>query len=118
MDRFAAAGFVALARDLYDGQITDSPDEAGRLMMALEIDSAERNLRGAVDYLLSRQAWPVALSAPSGSAWAVSCRCMPRVQTRRSEHALISTEFTPMSSRTLIVSRRRHLGSLRRRTAL
>ena len=53
-DRFAAAGFVALAPDMYDGQTTDSPDEAGKLMMALEIDKAERTLRGAIDYLLSR----------------------------------------------------------------
>ncbi len=53
-DRFAAAGFVALAPDMYDGQTTDSPDEAGKLMMALEIDKAEKNLRGAIDYLLSR----------------------------------------------------------------
>ena len=54
VDRFTAAGFVALAPDLYDGQTTDSPDDAGRLMMALEIESAERNLRGAIDYLLGR----------------------------------------------------------------
>lgn len=54
VDRFAAAGFVALAPDLYDGQTTDSPDEAGRLMMALEIESAEQNLRGAIDCLLGR----------------------------------------------------------------
>ena len=54
VDRFAAAGFVALAPDLYDGQTTDSPDDAGRLMMALEIESAEQNLRGAIDYLLGR----------------------------------------------------------------
>ena len=53
-DRFAAAGFVVLAPDMYDGQTTDSPDEAGKLMMALEIDKAERNLRGAIHYLLSQ----------------------------------------------------------------
>ena len=53
-DRFAAAGFVALAPDLYDGQTTESPDEAGKLMMALEIGNAERYLKGAIEYLLSR----------------------------------------------------------------
>ena len=53
-DRFAAAGFVALAPDFYNGQTTTSPDEAGKLMMALEIDGAEKNLRGAIDFLLSR----------------------------------------------------------------
>lgn len=54
VDRLGAAGFVALAPDLYDGQTTDSPDAAGRLMMALEIESAEQKLRGAIDYLLGR----------------------------------------------------------------
>ncbi len=52
-DRFAAAGYVALAPDLYHGQTTTSPDEAGKLMMALRIDEAEKELRGAVQYLLA-----------------------------------------------------------------
>jgi len=34
-DRFAAAGYVALAPDLYHGETTKSPNEAGKLMMAL-----------------------------------------------------------------------------------
>ncbi len=51
-DRFAAAGFVALAPDLYHGQTTKSPDQAGKLMMALHIDETEKELQGAVDYLL------------------------------------------------------------------
>jgi carboxymethylenebutenolidase len=54
-DRFARAGFVALAPDLYHGETTRSPDEAGKLMMALDIDRAERDLRGAASYLLGRE---------------------------------------------------------------
>lgn len=50
-DRFAREGFVALAPDLYHGQATTSPDQAGKLMMALRIDEAEQDLRGAVRYL-------------------------------------------------------------------
>ena len=50
-DRFAAEGFVALAPDLYHGKTTKSPDEAGKLMMAMRIDEAERDLRAAADYL-------------------------------------------------------------------
>ncbi|MBI3939272.1 MAG: dienelactone hydrolase family protein [Acidobacteria bacterium] len=50
-DRFAAEGFVALAPDLYHGQSATSPDEAGKLMMSMRIDEAERDLRGAVQYL-------------------------------------------------------------------
>jgi len=52
-ERFADAGFVALAPDLYHGKQADHPDDAGRLMMALNIDRAEKDLRGAIDYLLS-----------------------------------------------------------------
>jgi carboxymethylenebutenolidase len=51
-DRFAAEGFVALAPDLYHGEQTRSPDEAGKLMMALDIARAEKDMRGAVEFLL------------------------------------------------------------------
>jgi carboxymethylenebutenolidase len=51
-ERFAAEGFVALAPDLYHGQATSEPDEAGKLMMALNIDQAAKDLRGAAQYLL------------------------------------------------------------------
>jgi carboxymethylenebutenolidase len=53
-DRFAAEGFVALAPDLYHGQSTKSPDQAGKMMMAMRIDEAERDLAGAIDYLASQ----------------------------------------------------------------
>lgn len=52
-DRFASEGFTALAPDLYHGKSTKSPDEAGKLMMSLRIDEAEKDLHGAVRYLLS-----------------------------------------------------------------
>ncbi len=55
-DRFAAAGFVALAPDLYHGDVARSPDEAGKMMMALNIAQTERDLRGAVRYLLDHEA--------------------------------------------------------------
>ena len=50
-DRFAAAGFLTLAPDLYHGKTAKSPDEAGKLMMAMNIDAAERDLAGAVSHL-------------------------------------------------------------------
>src|SRR3989441_57577 len=55
-DRFADEGYVALAPDLYHGESTRSPDEAGKLMMALRIDEAEKDLRGAIQYLLNHDA--------------------------------------------------------------
>ena len=55
-DRFAAEGFVALAPDLFHGKTTKSPDEAGKLMMAMRIDEAEKDLGAAVDYLSTHDA--------------------------------------------------------------
>ncbi|HEV2859374.1 MAG TPA: dienelactone hydrolase family protein [Pyrinomonadaceae bacterium] len=55
-DRFAREGFTALAPDLYHGKTTRSPDEAGKMMMALNIEQAEKDLRGAVRYLLGHEA--------------------------------------------------------------
>jgi carboxymethylenebutenolidase len=52
-ERFAAEGFVALAPDLYHGTqvpVTE-PDEAGKEMMALELDRAAKDMSGAVDEL-------------------------------------------------------------------
>ena len=58
-DRYAGEGFVAMAPDLYHGRSTRSPDEAGKLMMALDIARAERDLRGSVAYLKSLTKRPV-----------------------------------------------------------
>jgi carboxymethylenebutenolidase len=46
-DRFAKAGFVVLAPDLYHGEKAKSPDEAGKLMMALNIADAAKDMEGA-----------------------------------------------------------------------
>jgi carboxymethylenebutenolidase len=53
-DRFAAAGFVALAPDLYGGRVTHDEDEAMSLMQQLVPGDAVRDLSGAVDYLLAQ----------------------------------------------------------------
>ena len=50
-DRFADEGFTALAPDLYHGESVDEPDEAGKLMMALNLDKAGKDMGGAVDFL-------------------------------------------------------------------
>ncbi len=55
-NRLAAEGFVALAPDLFGGTTTHDADEAGRLMQELPVDSAARDLGGAVDYLLGHDA--------------------------------------------------------------
>jgi carboxymethylenebutenolidase len=50
-DRFAAEGFVALAPDLYHGKETKEPDEAGKLLMELDLAGAARDMLGAGKWL-------------------------------------------------------------------
>ena len=51
VDRFAGDGFVALAPDLYHGETTASADHAWKMLLALRAEEAEKDLRGAVEYL-------------------------------------------------------------------
>ena len=57
-DRLAAAGFVALAPDLYHGELAghDEMDKAAHLMQSLPPARAGRDMSGAVDYLASHPA--------------------------------------------------------------
>ena len=51
-DRFARAGYNALAPDLYKGRLTAVPDEANHLMTSLDFaDATHQDLRGAVHHL-------------------------------------------------------------------
>ena len=53
VDRFAAAGFVAFAPDLYHGQAASEPDTAMKLLMELNLDLAGQEITNAANYLLS-----------------------------------------------------------------
>lgn len=57
-DRFAREGFVALAPDLYRGELAahDEVDKASRLMQELPMDRAARDMSGAVDFLAGHEA--------------------------------------------------------------
>jgi carboxymethylenebutenolidase len=52
-DRFAEEGFVALAPDFYHGTEVPigEPDEAGKMLMALNIDRVAKDARGAAQFL-------------------------------------------------------------------
>lgn len=54
-DRFARAGFNALAPDLYKGRVTQQPDEANHLMTGLDFPGAtHQDIRGAVRHLAAQ----------------------------------------------------------------
>ncbi|TML12157.1 MAG: dienelactone hydrolase family protein [Actinobacteria bacterium] len=69
--RLGAAGFVALAPDLYHGELAahDEMDKAGQLMQSLPPDRAARDMSGAVDYLAG-------LDGVTGSGLGVVGFCM------------------------------------------
>ena len=70
-DRLGDAGFVALAPDLYHGELAGHTemDKAGQLMTELPIDRAGRDMSGAVDFLADHE-------ATSGSGIGVVGFCM------------------------------------------
>lgn len=54
-DRYAQAGFTALAPDLYHGRITTQEDEASHLMEGLDwVGATEQEVRGAAQHLKDR----------------------------------------------------------------
>jgi carboxymethylenebutenolidase len=57
-NRLGQAGFVALAPDLYHGELAahDEMDKASHLMQTLPPDRAARDMSGAIDYLASHPA--------------------------------------------------------------
>ena len=70
-DRLASEGFVALAPDLYHGEMAEHTemDRAGELMTSLPPDRAARDMSAAIDHLLS-------LDATSGNTVGVIGFCM------------------------------------------
>ena len=50
-ERYAREGYVALAPDLYGGKVTADPNEAGKLMGALNREEAVKDLLGAIRHL-------------------------------------------------------------------
>jgi carboxymethylenebutenolidase len=54
VERFAKEGFLAIAPDLFHGKTTKSPDEAGKLLMELDAERAQKEISGAGAYLLQR----------------------------------------------------------------
>jgi carboxymethylenebutenolidase len=57
-DRLAAAGFIALAPDLYHGEVAGHTemDKAAHLMQSMPADRAGKDMSGAVDYLAGHNA--------------------------------------------------------------
>lgn len=97
-DRFAEAGFNALSPDLYRGETTTEPDEAGKLMMALNVDAAAKDMDAAIDWLLARdevnsaKVGVTGFCMGGGLALVVACRSSAKVGAVAPFYGLIPWE--------------------------
>ncbi|MCK4176413.1 dienelactone hydrolase family protein [Aciditerrimonas ferrireducens] len=77
-DRLAREGFWALAPDLYHGKQVSEPDEAGKAMMAMQLDQAAKDMSGAADELRRRsgrdRVGVVGFCMGGGLALVLACR--------------------------------------------
>src|SRR5215469_11661363 len=72
-DRFARAGYNALAPDLYKGRVTAVPDEANHLMSGLNFpDATHQDLRGATLHLQQSSGKVVVMGFCMGGALTVA----------------------------------------------
>jgi carboxymethylenebutenolidase len=72
-DRFARAGYNALAPDLYKGRLTAVPDEANHLMSGLDFpDATHQDLRGAALHLKSQSGKVAVMGFCMGGALTVA----------------------------------------------
>jgi carboxymethylenebutenolidase len=80
-DRFARAGYNALAPDLYQGRVTQKPDEANHLMTGLDFPGAtHQDIRGAVRHLAAGGSKVAVMGFCMGGALTVaSCVHVPEV---------------------------------------
>jgi carboxymethylenebutenolidase len=72
-DRFARAGYNALAPDLYKGRVTTEPDEANHLMSGLDFAGAtHQDLRGAAQHLKDQSGKVAVMGYCMGGALAIA----------------------------------------------
>lgn len=72
-DRFARAGYNALAPDLYEGRVTQDPDEAGHLMTGLDFPGATfQDIGGAVNHLKANGAKVAVMGFCMGGALTIA----------------------------------------------
>ena len=109
-DRFARAGYNALAPDLYKGKITTEPDEANHLMTGLDFpDATHQDLNGAVKYLRGKSNKVAVMGFCMGGALTIAATvhvpeidaavCLyaipPKTSPTRPKFALLSKAISP-----------------------
>ncbi len=94
-DRFARAGYNALAPDLYKGRLTTAPDEANHLMSGLDFpDATHQDLRGAALHLKGSSGKVAVLGFCMGGALTVAASVhIPEIAAGICFYGIPPTEF-------------------------
>lgn len=108
-NRFAAAGFVALAPDLYGGRTTHDGEEAAKMASGLPLEKAVQDLSGAVQHLLEHEAvtsstvGAVGFCMGGGFVLALAAQEADRISAAVSFYGVIDGEALDVSSLTASV---------------
>ena len=105
-DRFARAGYNALAPDLYKGRVAIAPDEANHLMTGLDFaDATHQDLSGAARHLKPHSGKMAAMGYCMGGALTIAAAvqisefaagvCKVKVLATREERTVAETELVP-----------------------
>ena len=119
-DRFAAAGYNALAPDLYKGRVTQKPDEANHMMNGLDfVGATDQDIAGAVQHLAATSRKVAVMGFCMGGALTVAAACTcDRHRLRRASTASRRRRWPirrRSGSRSRAISPTRTTGARRRR---
>ena len=93
-DRFAAAGYNALAPDLYKGRVTQKPDEANHMMSGLDfVGASDQDIAGAVKHLAGMSRKVGVMGFCMGGALTIAAAA--RVPGRRLRRAVLRRAAGP-----------------------
>ncbi|HJM51460.1 MAG TPA: dienelactone hydrolase family protein [Alphaproteobacteria bacterium] len=94
-DRFARAGYNALAPDLYEGRVTQEPDEANHMMSGLDFPGAtHEDIRGAAQHLLGSSSAVAAMGFCMGGALTIAAAVhLPEVAAAVCYYGIPPAEF-------------------------
>jgi carboxymethylenebutenolidase len=99
-DRFARAGYNALAPDLYRGRVTTIPDEANHLMTGLDFPGAtHQDLRGAARHLKAQSGKIAVMGFCMGGALTIAAAVhVPEVDAAICFYGIPPKEFADPAS--------------------
>jgi carboxymethylenebutenolidase len=98
-EKYAEAGYLALAIDLFKGKVTDQPAEAQKLMDDMDKDHAHKVLKAAISWLRSEGNGKVAtLGFCLGGAWSLNASIANPVEATVVYHGAVNKKADELRS--------------------